>query len=307
MPASILRFLSNSKNKTQLVNFLLKHWSEEYQKRLNQQQKLTLALLNGTTLLVKRESAVITEVITDHEETDSKMFVYAYDLMSKFMVPNIIIKSPDTDVAVLFCYHYFNHLKDVFRVGLKQEQGTKIVLFQSILFVIGSDHRFAIFFQHSSVTGCDSVSSFAGIGKKKAFQVLCKKKEKLESLLIFGDSHDIDEYNRGFKSALMLIIFLYGGTDDDVDIAQLRYKLFSQKSLGGAKLPPTYDAALYHIKRANYQMLIWKNACIPNLNLPSPDGNGWKMLDGEIVSQFMNNKAAPNVILELNVCNCKKL
>ena len=53
LPASIPRFLSNSKNKTQLVNFLLKHWREEYQERLNQQQTLALTLLDGTTLLVK--------------------------------------------------------------------------------------------------------------------------------------------------------------------------------------------------------------------------------------------------------------
>ena len=86
LPSNIHRFLSNGKNKTHLVNFLLKHWSEIYQNKLNQQQTLTLALLNGTTLLVKRESAVTTEVITDHEEADSKMFVYAYDLMTRFMV-----------------------------------------------------------------------------------------------------------------------------------------------------------------------------------------------------------------------------
>ena len=133
------------------------------------------------------------------------------------------------------------------------------------------------------LTGCDSVSSFAGIGKKKAFQVLCKEKEKLEDLLIFGDSPDIDECNHGFNTALMLIIFLYGGTDNDIDIDQLRYKLFSQNSFSKAKLPPIYDAALHHIKRANYQTFVWKNASVPNLNLHSPDGNGWKFVDNEIV------------------------
>ena len=47
-------------------------------------------------LSVRRESAVTTEVLTDHEEADSKMFVYTYHIISRFMVSNIIIKSADT-------------------------------------------------------------------------------------------------------------------------------------------------------------------------------------------------------------------
>ena len=90
------------------------------------------------------------------------------------------------------------HLYDL-SCWFKTEQETKIVSFQSIPFdtnILPAFH---------CLTGCDSVSSFADIGKKKAFQVLYnKKKEKSEDLLIFGDSPDTDERNPGFNTALTL-------------------------------------------------------------------------------------------------------
>ena len=153
------------------------------------------------------------------------------------MASNIIIKSPDTDVAVLFCYHYFNSLRGSLSCWFKTGTGNKnrFIPIHTICDRLG-ESLCNILPAFHCLTGCDSVSSFACIGKKKAFQVLCKKKEKLEDPLIFGASPDIDEYNHGCNTALMLIIFLYGGTDNDINIDQLRYKLFSQKIFQRSKI-----------------------------------------------------------------------
>ena len=44
-----------------------------------------------------------------------------------------------------------------------------------------------------SITGCDSVSSLNGIGKRSAFKFLKEKKEKLIDL--FGDNPTLDIQN----------------------------------------------------------------------------------------------------------------
>ena len=47
-----------------------------------------------------------------------------------------------------------------------------------------------------------------------------------------------------------------------------------QKNVSSENLPPTHDVLLDHLKRANYQTYIWRNATTHVLNVPSPmDGN----------------------------------
>ena len=42
-------------------------------------------------------------------------------------------------------------------------------------------------------------------------------------------------------------------------------------------MPPCKEVLLLHIQRANFQTLNWRNASIPNLELPTPKNNGWKL------------------------------
>ena len=49
----------------------------------------------------------------------------------------------------------------------------------------------------------------------------------------------------------------------DIDLPyDFRYKLFYQKQCSGNRRPPTEDALMFNIKRANYQCYRWKNANI---------------------------------------------
>ena len=84
--------------------------------------------------------------------------------------------------------------------------------------------------------------------------------------------------------------------------------MFVKKSLLGEKLPPTLDALLLHLRRACYQCFIWKSACKPVLSLPTPIGNGWKGndVDGSLKPGYMVFESAPNNVLELVPCKCKK-
>ena len=72
------------------------------------------------------------------------------------------------------------------------------------------------------------------------------------------------------------------------DISSLRYKKFierfsakpgevltSYNSVDMSLLPPYQESLKMHVRRANYQALIWKKADQATPSIPGPDRHGW--------------------------------
>ena len=89
---------------------------------------------------------------------------------------------------------------------------------------------------------------------------------------------------------------------------ELRYLLFCQKRQKSEALPPTSDSFIQHLKRANYQVLVWRKSLVGNQDLPEPQCSGWKEEeeDGVLCPILMTRDPAPESIIELTTCNCKK-
>ena len=77
LPSNMQMFLMNLKNKIHIVNFILDDWIKRFETLLREYQQLVTALLNGNTVVVGRGMTMDPNIVSDHEETDSKMFVYA--------------------------------------------------------------------------------------------------------------------------------------------------------------------------------------------------------------------------------------
>lgn len=71
-------------------------------------------------------------------------------------------------------------------------------------------------------------------------------------------------------------------------------------------MPPNKDALCLHVKRANYQAAIYKRALDPHPVVPSPHGHGWKVNSDDIFIHWMDLPPAPNSVMELAHCPCKK-
>ena len=87
---------------------------------------------------------------------------------------------------------------------------------------------------------------------------------------------------------------------------ELRYLLFCQKRQRSEALPPTSDSFIQHLKRSNYQVLVWRKSLVGNHDLPEPQCSGWKEEDGVLCPILMTSNPAPESIIELTTCNCKK-
>ena len=94
---------------------------------------------------------------------------------------------------------------------------------------------------------------------------------------------------------------LYNHGTDGVDINEERAAAFRKvKNLDS--LPPTKDALHLHIRRANFQCMIWKKAKEPRPSLSSPEENGWFYEEGVLKPKLMNQEEVSASCLQLAFC-----
>ena len=86
----------------------------------------------------------------------------------------------------------------------------------------------------------------------------------------------------------------------------MRHWLFCQKRYTNENLPPTHNSKIMHLKRFNFQSMVWVRRLQPKQNLPSVSGNGWYAKDSDIETVHMNKEPAPKGLIELTACSCKK-
>ena len=90
-----------------------------------------------------------------------------------------------------------------------------------------------------------------------------------------------------------------------MSINELRNEMFCLKASQTYQLPPTQVALRKHILRANYQSAIWIRTLVAKPDLPSPDGHGWHVANGQLKVDWMDQQPAPNKLLEVVSCGCQ--
>ena len=147
------------------------------------------------------------------------------------------------------------------------------------------------------ITGCDTVSSFYGIGKAVGFDRLVKNTHLLNS---FGYTLDITDET--MKYAEQFVALCYSQKHLFTDINKCRYNMFSKSQKQNIGLPPCQSTLHLHLTRANYQAYIWKHCLNAEPALDSPTKHGW---DESMMPILTNGLPAPRQLLELHICGCK--
>ena len=97
------------------------------------------------------------------------------------------------------------------------------------------------------------------------------------------------------------------------DINSLRYEKFIQRfstkpgevltSYNGVDmslLPPCQESLKMHVRRENYQSLIWKKADEATPSIPGPDGHGWNTnVEGELEICWTNSNLIPQELADI--------
>lgn len=147
-----------------------------------------------------------------------------------------------------------------------------------------------------ALTGFDAISALFGIGKKKAWKVFVEDSEAQQELAGLGEKPLLTESLQTSCETFVCSLYTTARRLNNADDA--RYFLFCRKNKGGKDLSPTSDSLSQHIKRADFHVHIWNNALNPMLNLPPPNGLGWKLKEIRLLSVLMTKSPAAEGITD---------
>ena len=272
IPKQLSKFMTSSKNKSILTAFLCKHWTEKCLALIPEGKQFVIGggfQDNTFAVCIDKEGATpIPELFSNQEEADTRMLLHANHC--KEICDRIVIWSPDTDVAVL-CIHFQEKIgKEIwFKTGVKDK--SRFIPTHEISCSIGTALSYALPAFHT-LTGCDSASSLAKIGKAKAWKFLKINVEEFCELLELGNSEHVS--TETLENVRLFFCMLYETKTETSDINYLCYHLFCRKKAENEALPPTDDSLDLYTMCCNFQILIWKNVLVSMFDIPSPVDKG---------------------------------
>jgi len=215
----------------------------------------------------------------------------------------IVLQSPDTDVLALSVAHFsdINCAELWSKTGVKER--LRYVPVHAVSQEIGEKMCRALLAFHA-ITGCDSTSALAGIGKKKGWQLLSRGEQHQDSLGLLGAQGNLSG-NIAAKCEGFICDLYPSSRMTPCTVDELRYFLFCQKRQKNEMSPPTSDSLLQQLKRANYQTFVWRKALTAIQHLPQPETNGWVRDGPSLKPVYMTKEPAPSSLLELRTCTCK--
>lgn len=169
---------------------------------------------------------------------------------------------------------------------------------------LGPDKSVALPFFHA-LSGCDTVSAFAGRGKKTAWETwnLLPDASTTFCSLSCQPSSITDNH---LVMCERFVVLLYDKTSSDSSVNVARKQLFCKKGRPIDNIPPTQNALLQHLKRAAYQAgYVWAQSIIANQKLPSPSDWGWQLVKNEWHPVWITTAQASDSCAELVSCGCK--
>lgn len=122
-------------------------------------------------------------------------------------------------------------------------------------------------------SGCDSTSSFYGIGKKKAYKVVKDSPKFTEAFAQLRNNYAFD--SSLFPVVQEMVATLYGICGcDKVNAARYRRFCDKRKAPEPQSLPPTEDELL-HCQQVSYVTCLWRSALTAIIDPPQAEGYGW--------------------------------
>ena len=193
IPKQWKKFLRNSENKLNLINFLWHDWPTNLKHNRQVDGKELYMTIRDEVHCISSVHGLVTsnqvqELSSKQEETDTKIFLCAKFAASLGFESASII-TVDSDVAILSMY--YQHRLDV-KLFLRIGTGSKEKIFDIQTNDLSIDAVDALPAVHA-LSGCDSTSSFSGIGKVKFFKTVCKDERYCNAASVLGESDTIND------------------------------------------------------------------------------------------------------------------
>lgn len=225
-----------------------------------------------------------------------------------------IIVAEDVDILVILTARAKVE-KEIYFLKLGKQNASSIVYSSQSFEICYPNSAKVIAFSHA-FTGCDTVSAFYNKGNKKFFDLIEKRPDIQEKADIFYST--TAKPSEILEAGRYCAILLYASAKDTQQnklkkikdlkafLEHMRYESFIKATTKNSavklsSLPPTVDALDEHIKRSYFQIQQW----LGNKSIHPTDW-GWLSKDGLLHPIKMKKLPAPEELLRMIFCNCKK-
>ena len=251
--------MSTGSNKEVLLNVLVHEWStnQAYAQKIGNRVLYVThgnRCTKGNSFEGRMTATDVVDLHSTQEEADRRMFLHAFHASADGH-HNIATFSSDTDVEVLASHHQAAVPVEIILIRDTMSR-SHFVSIRRLCEKLG--HRVCqVPSSLHALTGCGTVRSFVGSGKKKALDChIARETVQILGQTIPPGEHDINKLKK-------VICKLYNEHQCD-RVDELRYRMFCKgKNVQSHQLPPTRASLENHLKRADYQAYIWKCALEP--------------------------------------------
>lgn len=313
VPHNWKEFMSNSENKQRLIQFLLEEWKKDkYAMKLKDRAVFFVHGIDCTCITSSdgliTEAKIVQDLKSTQEEADTRIILHLLHMAHNTVADKtIVVRSPDTDVFTLllkFAQQVDQRL--LFDTGTGDKR--RLIHMQKVIEETGQELCQVLPSLHA-YSGCDTVSAFVRKGKLLALKLLRENPEFFSTFKALGSSPTIDEDT--FINLERFTCLLYRRSLPYTSLDKLRHDLFQQRyspksgvlsdcdGIDMSLLPPCQMSLREHIKRANYQALIWNRAYQAIPDVPSPDGHGWCVTDGHINIKWCSGSLMPEELVDV--------
>ena len=222
--SNLLNFLRDPNNKTKLFAFLTKVASE----------KLSL---EGKEIYITSDESVVSLCPSTsmpdctHEEADTRIMVHVIDAIRKGL-KSICIRTVDTDILIILIskFHFLKDLcKDLeLKVAFGIGKDFAVYSVNNICSTLGPDKSKIMSIFHA-FSGCDTISSFHGRGKKSAWESLVSFPEVKVAFQYMVDHpfEALDISSPHFK----FTVILYNRTSASDSVNKAKRELLARKTV----------------------------------------------------------------------------
>ena len=207
LPQVWLNFINHEDNKADLARFLQSERLIEHRSFLPPNCEVVTGggFLDETLAKSFTSIEAIPQLAGNPEEADTHLILHAQDAVERSQYKKLIFICRDTDVLLLLMYIFGKQDLEVWMVsGTKKKM--KCYPIHTMTNNLPEELLSNIIGFHA-LTGCDTVSSFSGLGKKTCWKVFSKYQNLLNGVGRDGGLEDEEEFVcRLYKSEVVIVV-----------------------------------------------------------------------------------------------------
>ena len=237
------------------------------------------------------------------EEADTKMFLHS-EYAANHGASDAIICSSDTDVVVIAVSLVQRICLEKLWIAFGRGKDLRWIPIHEIASAMGPKSSGLPFFH--AFSGCDTVSSFHGKGKRSAWQTW-DMFEKVSPVFTKLGSTPMAISDEDMQVIEEFVVLMYDRSSSYKEVNEARLDLFARKQQSYDCIPSTSAALREHCKRAAFQAgHVWDQSLVCSPVLPSPRHWGWHQKDSTWLPHWTDLPAVAKSCQELTRCGCRK-